>query len=176
MHMAQDNMPNFFGKNRLLFSDYYLEERLTDHTEWKVDVSKPFQRALEVYQKTKAALPGMNEGQTEKEFVQPILSEVLGCYYDVQHTEKYRGRINIPDYVCFDTELSLREAQKHPHDRAKYYSNALALGDAKRWGRSLDGKGIPEKDQNTNANPSFQIVNYLTISGLDWGILTNGYS
>src|SRR5699024_10548735 len=24
------------------------------------------------------------------------------------------------------------------------------------------------------ANPSFQIVNYLTISGLDWGILTNG--
>jgi len=172
--MTEEPTSSFFGENRSLFSDYYLSERLTDHPEWSADVSEPFQRALKLYKANKAALPKMNESQTEKEFIQPILSEVLGYQFDVQHSEKQSGRLNIPDYIFFDDEESLKEAQAHREEKGKYYAEALALGDAKYWGRSLDGKGVAEKDRLTNANPSFQIVNYLTVTGLDWGILTNG--
>jgi len=172
--VTEEPTSSFFGENRSLFSDYYIAERLKDHPEWTTDISEPFQRALDLYQANKAALPKMNESQTEKEFIQPILSEVLGHSYDVPHGEKRSGRLNIPDYIFFDDKDSLKAAQRHRDEKGKFYAEALALGDAKYWGRSLDGKGVAEKDWHTNANPSFQIVNYLTVTGLDWGILTNG--
>lgn len=171
--MADQEKHSFFGENRSLFSDYYLKERLRNTPEWKQDLSEPFEQALQLYRKNKAALPGMNEAQTENEFIQPVMEQVLGFHYDVQKAEKSRGRTNIPDYIFFPDEESLKSAQQN-RDSDKYYNDALALGDAKYWDRPLDSKGVAEKDLYTNSNPSFQIVNYLTVTGLEWGILTNG--
>lgn len=167
------SLPSFV-ENRSLFSDYYLAERLSSHPEWSAAVSGVFQQTLELYRTNREALSKMNEYQTEKEFIRPFLSDVLGFHYDVQQGVKRAGSLHIPDYTFFGKEASLKEAQVHRDDKGRYLSEALALGDAKYWGRSLDGKGIAEKDKNSNANPSFQIVNYLTANGLDWGILTNG--
>lgn len=171
--MADQEQRLKYGENRSLFSDYFLSERLDQKKEWKEDISAPFQRILQIYYEKKEALPSYNEAQTEKEFIQPILEEVLGFQYDVQHTEKYRGKINTPDYICFSDSASLLKAQKN-RGESVYYANALAIAEAKYWMRSLDEKGVSEKDLQTNVNPSFQIVNYLTVTGLEWGILTNG--
>lgn len=171
--MADQETHSFFGENRSLFSDYYLRERLHTLGEWEQDISKPFERALEIYRDKKSVLAGMNEAQTENEFVQPILEQVLGFSYDVQKAEKKQGRTNIPDYILFSDEGSLKSAQQN-RDSDRYYNNALALSDAKYWERPLDSKGVADKDLYTNANPSFQIVNYLTVTGLEWGVLTNG--
>jgi hypothetical protein len=68
----------------------------------------------------------------------------------------------------------LRKAQEQ-EDQDKYLGDALAVGDVKYWGRNLDGRGDQDKEHElSNENPSFQIVNYLTFTGKDWGILTNG--
>lgn len=171
--MADQERQQFFGENRSLFSDYYLRERLRELAEWEQDISEPFQQALQIYQDKKSVLSGMNEAQTENEFVQPVLEQVLGFRFDVQKAEKKQGRTNIPDYIFFPDEESLKTAQQN-RDSDSYYNEAVALGDAKYWERPLDSKGIAEKDLYTNANPSFQIVNYLTVTGLEWGILTNG--
>lgn len=171
--MANQDTHSFFGENRSLFSDYYLRERLRNLPEWKLDISEPFQKALQIYNDKKSVLPGMNEAQTENEFVQPVLGLVLGFHFDVQKSEKKQGRTNIPDYIFFPDEDSLKTAQQN-RQSDRYYNEALALGDAKYWDRPLDSKGVAEKDLYTNANPSFQIVNYLTVTGLEWGILTNG--
>lgn len=171
--MAEEHTLPEFIENRSLFSDYYLSERLGDYEKWDDDLSEPFQKTLELYEQKKAALADMNESQTEQEFIQPVLSDVLGFAFDVQHSVKRQGRVNISDYNFFADEKAKQKAQEHRND-PKYYNDVLALGDAKYWGRSLDGKGVTEKDRNSNANPSFQIVNYLTFTGLNWGILTNG--
>ncbi|MFH5833189.1 Eco57I restriction-modification methylase domain-containing protein [Halalkalibaculum sp. DA384] len=171
--MADQETHSFFGENRSLFSDYYLRERLHMLGEWEQDISEPFSTALEIYRDKQSVLAGMNEAQTENEFVQPMLDQVLGFSYDVQKAEKKQGRTNIPDYILFSDEKSLKSAQQN-RDSDRYYNNALALSDAKYWDRPLDSKGVADKDLYTNANPSFQIVNYLTVTGLEWGILTNG--
>lgn len=171
--MADQEQRNGFWENRSLFSDYFLNERLDQKKEWKEDVSASFQKILQIYSEKKEALPSYNEAQTEKEFIQPVLEEVLGFQYDVQHTEKHRGKINTPDYICFSDAETLLKAQQNRGSDA-YYADALAIAEAKYWMRSLDEKGVSEKDLLTNVNPSFQIVNYLTVTGLEWGILTNG--
>ena len=171
--MADQEQFSFFGENRSLYSDYFLKERLSTLDEWDKDISAPFQKALKLYQNKKSVLPGMNEAQTENEFIQPLLEQVLGFAYDVQKAEKKQGRTNIPDYILFPNQESLTKAQEN-RDHDRYYNDSLALSDAKYWERPLDSKVVAEKDRYTNANPSFQIVNYLTVTGLEWGILTNG--
>ena len=171
--MTDQEILSFFGENRTLFSDYYLRERLDTLGEWDQDISEPFRKALELYQDKKSVLPGMNEAQTENEFIQPMLEQVLGFSYDVQKAEKKQGRTNIPDYILFGDQDALVNAQAN-RDNDSYYNDSLALSDAKYWERPLDSKGVADKDRFTNANPSFQIVNYLMVTGLEWGILTNG--
>lgn len=172
--MADQDQISFFGENRSLFSDYYLRERLHTLDEWEQDISEPFEHALELYERKKSVLPRLNEAQTEKEFIQPILKLVLGFSYDVQKAEKKQGRINIPDYILFPDGEALKTAQQKPEGDSSYYNDALTLSDAKYWERPLDSKSVSEKDRFTNNNPSFQIIKYLTVTGLEWGILTNG--
>jgi hypothetical protein len=126
--MSDQETGSFFGENRSLFSDYYLRERLHTLDEWDRDISEPFEKVLEIYEDKKSVLPGMNEAQTEKEFVQPIMEQVLGFSYDVQKAEKKQGRTNIPDYILFPDEDSLTNAQQN-RDSDRYYNDALALCD-----------------------------------------------
>ncbi|MFW6089659.1 MAG: restriction endonuclease, partial [Gemmatimonadota bacterium] len=160
--------------NRSLFSDHYLAERLHEHDEWSEDVSEAFERAREIYDEKRDILDGLNEAQTEKELVQPILEDVLGFTYEVQKAVKLHGRLNRPDYVLFPDADAKAEAQRAEGDDA-YYDRAVAVADAKYWGRPLDAKADDgDREELTNVNPSFQIVNYLVATGVPWGVLTNG--
>jgi len=164
-----------FIKNKSLFSDHYLDERLGGHKEWNENISVIFDKTIQLYEDTKDRLPKFNEAQTEDYFIKPLFVEILGFSFDVQHTFKQKGRNNRPDYTLFSNSEDLIKAQEHSDEFNKYITDAIAIADAKYWERSLDGKGDPGKESElSNANPSFQIVNYLTVTGKDWGILTNG--
>ncbi|MGI9179612.1 MAG: Eco57I restriction-modification methylase domain-containing protein, partial [Longimicrobiaceae bacterium] len=161
-------------ENRSLFSDHYLDERLPDHPEWSEDVEGAWSELRALFARQRPQLEGMNEAQTEEEWVKPILSRVLGWSYSVQTDATLFGRRNRPDYALFPSEETKRAAQAAGADGRLDYSRAAAVGDAKFWGRPLDRELRDPRDRLTNTNPSFQIVNYLVATGVDWGILTNG--
>ena len=62
-------------QNRGLFSDHFLQARLPEWKEWKVDTElASFQKSLQsLYDSKKSILPHLNEAQTELEFVQLVL-------------------------------------------------------------------------------------------------------
>lgn len=158
---------------RSLFSQHFLDKRLPDETDWQVDVDSIFAGLAELYQDKKDFLPTLNEAQTEQEFIRPVL-DALGFAYIPQTSFKKAGQVQRPDYALFDNEGKKR-AQKVLKDERAFYGDALAILDAKYWARPLSEqhKNDP-RDEFKNANPTFQMVNYLTGTGVDWGILTNG--
>ncbi|HKJ66848.1 MAG TPA: restriction endonuclease, partial [bacterium] len=162
-----------YYENRSLFSDYYLENRMADHPRWEEDLSDIFQEMQAIYQEHRDHLDGLNEAQTEEEFIRPVLN-ILGFTWDVQTDVERQGRHNYPDYSLFQDEAAKKEALRHRDDPGMYYSHAIALADAKYWGRPLDQKLSDPREEYTNRNPSFQIIHYLVATGLEWGIVTNG--
>ncbi|CCI25709.1 Eco57I restriction-modification methylase domain-containing protein [Microcystis aeruginosa] len=160
--------------NKPLFSQHYLEHRLPDSGEWQEDVSVAFCRLESLYQQKKAILPTLNEAQTEAELIQPIL-EILGFSYIPQVSSRGKGRSERPDYALFATENDRYQAYALQNNERAFYSQVLAIAEAKYWQRSLsDVSKNDQRDIWKNSNPSFQINNYLTGTGVDWGILTNG--
>ncbi len=160
--------------NKPLFSQHYLEHRLPDSGEWQEDVSVAFSRLESLYQQKKAILPTLNEAQTEAELIQPIL-EILGFSYIPQVSSRGKGRSERPDYALFATENDRYQAYALQNNERAFYSQVLAIAEAKYWQRSLsDVSKNDQRDIWKNSNPSFQITNYLTGTGVDWGILTNG--
>jgi len=162
------------ASNKPLFSQHYLEHRLPDSPEWQEDVSVAFSRLESLYQQKKAILPTLNEAQTEAELIQPIL-EILGFSYIPQVSSRGKGRSERPDYALFATENDRYQAYALQNNERAFYRQVLAIAEAKYWQRSLsDVSKNDQRDIWKNSNPSFQITNYLTGTGVDWGILTNG--
>ncbi len=160
--------------NKPLFSQHYLEHRLPDSPEWQEDVSVAFSRLESLYQQKKAILPTLNEAQTEAELIQPIL-EILGFSYIPQVSSRGKGRSERPDYALFARENDRYQAYALQNNEKAFYRQVLAIAEAKYWQRSLsDVSKNDQRDIWKNSNPSFQITNYLTGTGVDWGILTNG--
>ncbi len=173
-HAGSGSGDGAFFDNRSLFSDYYLIERLADHAQWSEGVAGPFQMARDLYDEKRDILDGLNEAQTEEEFIKPLLRDVLGFDFEVQKSTTRHGQLNRPDYILFPNKESKEEAQHLRDKKGAYYARAAAVADAKYWNRPLDRQLKDSRDEFTNANPSFQIVNYLVATGVDWGILTNG--
>lgn len=155
--------------NRNLFSDDYLALRVPEHPEWHEEVGAAWSRALELYELHGAVLPKVSEAQTETDWIQPILTDVLGWSFIVQHETGLFGRRFKVDYALYT----------RPEDRAAANGSgalgrAAALAEAKHWGRPLDKEANDRGGGLNNSIPSFQIATYLFATGLDWGILTNG--
>lgn len=160
--------------NKPLFSRHYLDFRLQECPEWSIDLADVFARLQTLYQGKKNLLPTLNESQTEDEFIKPVL-EILGFSYIPQVTTKGKGRAERPDYALFGMETEKINAYPLQNDETAFYSRVLAIAEAKYWERSLsDVSKNDKRDIFKNSNPSFQITNYLTGTGVDWGILTNG--
>jgi len=163
-----------YFSNQALFSDHYLAERMDAHPEWAEDISDVFAQWQEFYRTKRDILDDLNEAQTEEEFIRPAL-ELLGLAYIPQTGFTHAGRQLRPDYALFADEATKTEAYQFLKDEGKFYPRALAICDAKYWGRPLDVKREADpRDEFKNTNPSFQIVNYLVGTDVDWGILTNG--
>jgi type I restriction-modification system DNA methylase subunit len=167
--------PQLAFVNRGLFSDHFLQARLPEWKEWKIDTELvAFHESLRsLYDSKKPILPHLNEAQTELEFVQPVL-DLLGYAdsYIVQAPTKVGQHTNRPDYALFpDVKTKNNAYQKLDQND---YSLCIGIADAKYWERELDIAKSSDRDTFTNQNPSFQVAAYLTGTKQNWGILTNG--
>ncbi|MBC7265143.1 MAG: N-6 DNA methylase, partial [Chloroflexi bacterium] len=168
------SQPQEYYNNQALFSDHYLAERMNAHPEWGEDIGGAFSQLQDLYRGKRPFLDGLNEAQTEEEFIRPVL-EILGFAYIPQTGFTHAGRQLRPDYALFTDRTTKDEAYQFLQDEGKFYPRALAICDAKYWGRPLDFEQRDDpRDEFKNTNPSFQIVNYLVGTDVDWGILTNG--
>jgi hypothetical protein len=160
--------------SKSLFSQHYLDNRIHEYEEWREDVSQPFEELRALYQEKRGILPRLNEAQTEEEFIRPVL-EMLGFAYVPQTSFRRGGRVQRPDYALFPHTRAKTEAYGYIREEPAFYGRALAIADAKYWGRPLSEVSRDDpRDEYKNTNPSFQMVNYLIGTGVDWGILTNG--
>ncbi len=162
-------------QNRGLFSDHFLRARLPQWKEWEIDVkiSSFRKELLSLYESKKTILSGLNEAQTEDEFIKPVL-DLLGYAnsYIVQASTKLGQQTNRPDYALFPDETTKNKAYQKLKDND--YTHCIGVADAKYWERELDLSKSSERDTFTNQNPSFQIAGYLTGTKQKWGILNNG--
>ncbi len=169
------DQPGSWFLNRGLFSDHFLKARLPQWKEWQTneELATFRKQLLSLYRSTKQILPFLNEPQTEKEFVQPLL-DLLGYAnsYIVQAPTQVGEHANRPDYALFPDQATKNKAYEKLKNND--YTLCIGVADAKYWERELDLTKSSDRDTFTNLNPSFQIVNYLTGTQQTWGILTNG--
>lgn len=160
--------------NKPLFSQHYLEHRIQECPEWQFDVAEGFEALKKLYLSKKALLPTLSEAQTEDVFIKPAL-DILGFSNIPQVTTRGKGRAERPDYALFTSETDRDAAYPLQDDEAAFYGRVRAIAEAKYWKRPLSKVSANDKrDIYKNTNPSFQISSYLTGTGVDWGILTNG--
>ncbi len=158
--------------NKGLFSNYYLEELLPREEEFKISLAE-LGGALEEIKRIwdKEYLSSLNEPQLRKHFLDKVF-ETLGWTIDVEPPTPSGEWSKHPDYALFQSKEDLKNVQKAT--REEYFESALCIGEAKRWGRPLDRKLKEEKDPFEVQNPSLQISRYLWLTGVKWGILTDG--
>lgn len=167
--------------NHGLFSDHFLNERLAEEETVRAlhdEADAAFDKVRHALNRHTAELGSWNEAQTEDRFIQPVL-EHLGWERHVQPHAQRQGRSGRPDYALFASDEQRRRAMAHPDgDTTRIFQHADAVADAKYWRRPLDGPAPDPAREDTASmrreNPSFQIIDYLTLTGVDWGILTNG--
>lgn len=160
--------------NKPLFSKHYLEHRIQECPEWEVNVTEGFEALTKLYQSKQNLLPTLSEAQTEEVFIKPAL-DILGFSYIPQVITRGKGRAERPDYALFNQETDRDAAYPLQTHETAFYGRVIAIAEAKYWERPLSKVSNNDKrDIYKNTNPSFQISSYLTGTGVDWGILTNG--
>jgi hypothetical protein len=134
LHPEEERKPYL---NRGLFSEDYLDYRLTDplqYPEWREDISRAYAKLHDLYESKKQLLDGLNEAQTESEFLDEAL-EVLG-YSFIKQTRARDG--SRPDYALFADTRTKDEALRVKDDPVRLYAASLAVAEGKYWGRNLD--------------------------------------
>ena len=157
--------------NQRLFSDYYLNHILPEH--WlslRDEAGLVMQQLQQIF--AKFTPNPNNEAQTEDDWIKPVL-QALGHVFEVQVPLKVPDSVQKPDYVFYADETARAINKGRTLTEEDFKQGAYAVGDAKRWDRSLD-KAVKGSDSLDNKNPSYQIFFYMLHSGLPWGILTNG--
>jgi len=163
-----------YRTNRDLFSNHYLDEHLPETEEWDGVSDEELQEAYEdimaLWEREKDTAPKRNESQLEEKFIRPMFRK-LGIPFEVEESTSRTQRR--PDYGFFDTEDGARDAFERREEGGDFYENAVAVADAKRWGRPLDTRGSGEHERDFE-NPSYQIHVYLQETPAQWAVLTDG--
>ncbi|MCB0176494.1 MAG: N-6 DNA methylase, partial [Anaerolineae bacterium] len=165
---TQLTLPGETHRNHFLFSDYFLNHRLSEQPEWSIDVRPLLAQLTDLWRAFNPGAP--NEAQTEADWIRPVLT-ALGHHFTVQVALQTPFGTRQPDYVLYPGEAERKAAPNRPLNAADL-AGALAVADAKAWERDLD-RGVG-RAKVLSDNPSLQIYVYINYSGLDWGILTNG--
>jgi len=164
-----------YRTNRDLFSNYYLDEYLPETEAWDEvsdeELQEIYDDIMGLWEREKSTAPKRNESQLEEKFIRPMFRK-LGIPFEVEESTSRTQRR--PDYGFFETEEAAREAFHRRDEGNDFYRNAVAVADAKRWGRPLDTRGSGEHERDFE-NPSYQIHVYLQeVDDARWGVLTNG--
>ena len=162
--------------NQSLFSDHYLDEILQRNAAvWQPAVAQGTQFLAwlrEKYEEEKDQLLDYKESQLEDKWFQDIF-ERLGHVWEVQAAiPGLKGSTKKPDYAFFLDDASRKKAVSLQNS-ADYAQAAIGVGEVKQWGINLSKK-TGKQPTFDDQNPMFQIDTYLTLTGLDWGILSNG--
>ncbi|MDB2294222.1 TaqI-like C-terminal specificity domain-containing protein [Halorubrum ezzemoulense] len=160
--------PTNYRTNRDLFSNHYLNDHLHDMEAWTeipdAEEETAFSEIKSILDEKGDRVEDYNEAQLERNVIRPIF-EILEIPFEIEETVMRNARR--PDYGFFPSE----EAADAAFDRENFYQEAIAVADAKRWGRKLDTRGEEKRDFE---NPSYQIHSYLQETPPQWGVLTNG--
>lgn len=179
--MDLTELPSYV-KNHNLFQSYYLKNRLTlkiDESEKKtqritLDQVKQVQtRITELWDEKGERL---KEGEDNVIDFAKRVCEYLGMHQSGQGNVPRIGaspqRVDITlfsNVAALDRFVATKKRLKtHTSNTASRYTEALTVVEAEPLNANLD------KSQHDNKNPSYQITNYLTLTGLQWGILTDG--
>ncbi|GGM62098.1 type II restriction/modification system DNA methylase subunit YeeA [Halarchaeum rubridurum] len=157
-----------YRTNRDLFSNHYLDDHLRETEPWESvddgDVRAAYESIRDLVAEKRERVADYNEAQLERNVIRPVF-EVLGIPFEIEETVRRNARR--PDYGFFPSS----EAADAAFDREDFYAEAVAVADAKRWGRKLDTRGEAKRDFE---NPSYQIHAYLQETPVEWAVLTNG--
>lgn len=163
-----------YRTNRDLFSNHYLDEHLPETEAWDEitdeDLEAAREEILNLWEREKETAPKRKEAQLEEKFIRPMFRK-LGIPFEVEESVGPSQRI--PDYGFFETDEAARKAFQRREEGGDFYKNAVAVADAKRWGRPLDTRGSGEHDRSFE-NPSYQIHVYLQDTPTRWAVLTDG--
>ncbi len=168
-----------------LFSTDFLLRGIQETGAWKgladADLDAFIDR-LKAYYAPFAAASALNESQTEKELIEPVI-DLLGWNeaWISQVNLSDAGREDVPDFLLFAEPTAKDRALKVPDNgRARH---GVALLEAKRWLRQLDRSeesGAGNRKKRDFGTPSSQMLRYLSRAdvmsdrAVKWGILTNG--
>jgi hypothetical protein len=160
--------------NRDLFSTHFLDDLLPVQPEWtgsREGRQRAFETLQALYSREAALLPTLKEKQLESRWVREVF-RALGVVFEVGPrlpTDLPAVTLE-PDYALFASEVDLRLAaeQRSAGNFEGYFQRARMVGDAKRWGTDF---GSAARGQKT---PRQQITQYIHLSGVAWGLLTDG--
>jgi type II restriction/modification system DNA methylase subunit YeeA len=163
-----------YRTNRDLFSNYYLDEHLPETEAWDelTDEELREKRAeiIDLWEREQDTVAERTESSLEEKFIRPLFRK-LGIPFEVEETVQ-RGQRR-PDYGFFPSEDAARDAFSRKKEGGDFYKDAVAVADAKRWGRPLDTRGSGEHERDFE-NPSYQIHVYLQETPARWAVLTDG--
>jgi hypothetical protein len=143
-----------YFNNRALFSDYYLTERVPEHSAWEADERHQVFRAIRSVFANAGSLSGKDHLSLQREIIIPVLEEI-GFTSEV--VESQEG----PDLKLF------------PEGNMSGEQAAFAL--CYPWNRYLDGRDAGGADpERGDENPGAVMVGLLEEGRASWGILTNG--
>lgn len=163
-----------YRTNRDLFSNHYLTEHLPKTEAWDElsdeELTEVREDIMELWEREKETASQRNESQLEEKFIRPMFRK-LGIPFEVEESTSRTQRR--PDYGFFASEDAARNAFQRREQDGDFYQNAVAVADAKRWGRPLDTRGSGEHERDFE-NPSYQIHVYLQETPTRWAVLTDG--
>jgi len=141
--------------NRILFADYYLQERLRDQPEWREDVKPLYLKVREIMSEAAHVWQGKSESDLRVGLYEKLFT-ILG--FTSKREKDSKDDSPTPDYFLF----------------AKSSENPIAVCLCYPWGRSLDGKDDLRDQDTPEENPSAAVVSILKDSKAPWAIVTNG--
>jgi hypothetical protein len=166
--------PGIGHRNHYLFSDYYLNARLPTLSLWHnpPGLSAAFAELKNLWASIQDNVTTAKEPQTREYLIDPVL-RILGHIYEPEPSLPTDHSVKAPDYALFTDRNSMSRAVSQ-RGSIDYFRHAVAIAEAKRYGRPLDRKSREGADPFDNNNPNFQVDYYLRTTGLHWGILTDG--
>jgi hypothetical protein len=163
-------------RNQYLFSDHYLNHLLPNDARWAeaLPQAESFLAWLQAhYAQEKDQLPQYNENQLEEHWFKPILTRLGHVFEGQASLPGLDAGVEYPDYVFFPDQAT-RQAAVGAQKTQAYSAQALAVGEVKRWDVPLGKRQKGGGPSFEARSPSVQIDYYVRITGLDWGLLSNG--